>query len=106
MDIVTYTDKLRAYHSATEALRRVRGLVRAADQHLGAYDVSYDAPITSDGRGFVFRVAPDTAFDRDNWPTAAAVAKALNAFEEAGREVVIAYNALPADERRLVAKPQ
>jgi len=106
MDIASYTDKLRQYHSATDALRQIRGAVRSADHHLSAYDVSYDAPISQNGRGYVFRLTLDTAFDPNNWPTAAAVAAALEGFEEAGREVVSAYNALPAAEQRLVAKPQ
>jgi hypothetical protein len=106
MDIAEYTDKLRQYHSATEALRQIRGVVRAADQHLSAYDVSYDAPIGQQGNGFVFRLSLDARFDRDRWPTAAAVTNVLQWFEESGREVVAAYNALPAEEKRLVAKPQ
>jgi hypothetical protein len=106
MDIATYTDKLRQYHSATEALRQIRGAVRAADQQLGAYDVSYDAPIGQVGSGFVFRLSVDARFDGDQWPTAAAILEVLLWFEEAGREVVAAYNALAAEERRLVAKPQ
>jgi len=106
MDIATYTDKLRQYHIATEALRQIRGAVRAAELHLGAYDVSYDAPIGQVGNGFVFRLSVEARFDRHRWPTAAEVTEVLQWFEEAGREVVAAYNALAAEEKRLVAKPQ
>ncbi len=106
MDVATYTDKLRQYHSATEALRQIRGAVKSAEQHLSAYDVSYDAPIGQVGNGFVFRLAMEARFDQNRWPTAAAVLEVLQWFEEAGRDVVAAYNALPVDEKRLVAKPQ